>query len=252
MSIFVIGDTHLSLSPAVDKPMDVFGEAWKDHHEKIKRSWLEQVSAGDTVVIPGDISWGLRLDEALPDLEWLHDLPGKKVVLKGNHDLWWSGIGKLNSLFDDMFFLQNTCYDAGAAIIAGTRGWVCPGSDDFSEADRKIYDREVLRLGFSLEMARSTAEPSDTGGVKGEKETEKTQEIKAEEIIGFMHFPPTNDKKQPSDFTELFEKYGVKKVYYGHLHRKETFKRGITGNLNGVEYRLVSADRLGFELLKIR
>lgn len=229
MSIFVIGDTHLSLSPAVDKPMDVFGEAWKDHHEKIKRSWLKQVSDSDTVVIPGDISWGLKLDEALPDLEWLHDLPGKKVILKGNHDLWWSGIGKLNSLFDDMFFLQNTCYDAGEAVIAGTRGWVCPGSDDFSEADRKIYDREVLRLGFSLEMAEGT-----------------------KEIIGFMHFPPTNDKKQPSDFTGLFEKYGVKNVYYGHLHRKETFKRGITGNLNGVEYRLVSADKLGFELLKIR
>ena len=233
MSIFAIGDPHLSFSDKVDKPMDIFGEEWTDHGEKIKKSWLAKVSPGDTVVIAGDISWGLKLEEAMADLEWIDALPGRKVMLKGNHDLWWAGINKLNSLFDDMFFLQNTCYEADEAIICGTRGWVCPGSDEFTEADKKIYDRELLRLEFSLEAGRLAA---------GDEK----------EIIAFTHYPPTNDKKQPSGFTELFEKYGVKHAYYGHLHRKATFKRGITGNLNGVNYELISADKLMFDLLKIK
>jgi predicted phosphohydrolase len=230
MSIYAIGDPHLSFSPNVDKPMDIFGEEWKDHTEKIKKSWLSCVKDDDTVVIAGDISWGLKMDEAMADLEWIDALPGKKVMLKGNHDLWWASISRLNSLFDDMFFIQNTSYVCEDAVICGTRGWSCPGSDDFTEADRKIYDREVLRLGYSLESARQT-------GL---------------EIIAFTHFPPTNDKKQPSGFTRLYEQYGVRYAYYGHLHRKETFKRGITGNLNGVNYTLISADKLGFQLLKIR
>lgn len=233
MSIYAIGDPHLSFSEAVDKPMDVFGEEWKDHGEKIKASWLEKVGPDDTVVIAGDISWGLKFEEALPDLEWIDALTGKKVMLKGNHDLWWTGIGKLNALFEDMFFLQNTCYEAEDVIICGSRGWVCPGSDDFSEADRKIYDRELLRLEYSLKAGDSVRK-------------------EGQEIIAFTHYPPTNDKKHPSGFTELFEKYGVRRAYYGHLHRKEVFKKGITGNLNGVTYTLISADKLGFELLKVK
>lgn len=234
MSIFAIGDPHLSFSPEVDKPMDVFGNEWKDHGDKIKKSWLENVSKQDTVVIAGDISWGLKLDEAMPDLEWIDALPGRKVMLKGNHDLWWAGISKLNSLFDDMTFLQNSHFECEDVMICGTRGWICPGSDGFTDADRKIYDREVLRLGYSLESAAKAASDSE------------------KEIIAFTHFPPTNEKKQPSGFTQLMEQYGVKNAYYGHLHRKETYKRGITGNLNGVNYQLISADRLGFELLKIK
>ena len=230
MSIFAIGDPHLSFAPGVDKPMDVFGEEWKDHAEKIKKSWLASVGDEDTVVIAGDISWGLKMEEAMADLKWIDALPGKKIMLKGNHDLWWSGIGRLNSLFDDMVFIQNTCCKCEDVIICGTRGWMCPGSDDFSDDDRRIYDREVLRLGYSLEAA------SELDG----------------EIIGFTHYPPTNDKKQPSGFTRLYEQYGVKNAYYGHLHRKETYKRGITGNMNGVNYELISADKLGFSLLKIR
>ena len=234
MSIFAIGDPHLSFSPDVDKPMDVFGEEWKGHTEKIKESWTHEVSERDTVVVAGDISWGLKMEEAMPDLKWIDSMPGKKVMLKGNHDLWWAGIGKLNALFDDMTFLQNSYYQCEEAIICGSRGWVCPGSDGFTEADRKIYDREVLRLGYSLQAGKKAA--AETG----------------KEIIAFTHFPPTNEKKQPSGFTALMEEYGVKDAYYGHLHRKETFKRGITGNLNGVNYRLISADRLEFRLLKVR
>jgi predicted phosphohydrolase len=115
-------------------------------------------------------------------------------------------------------------------VICGTRGWSCPGSDDFTDDDRRIYDRELLRLEFSLEAGKAADK----------------------DIIAFTHFPPTNEKKQPSGFTGLYEKYGVRHAYYGHLHRKETYKRGITGNLNGVNYELISADRLGFSLLKIK
>lgn len=233
MGIYAIGDPHLSFAENVDKPMDVFGEEWKDHAEKIKESWMVQVGPEDTVVVAGDISWGLKFEEALPDLQWIHNLPGKKVMLKGNHDLWWQGIGKLNSLFDDMTFLQNTCVTLDDTIICGSRGWTCPGSDDFTEDDKRIYDREVLRLEFSLEAG---AKARDMG----------------QEIIAFTHYPPTNEKKQPSDFTRLFEKYGVKRAYYGHLHRENTYKRGITGNFNGVNYELISADKLGFKLKKIK
>lgn len=230
MSIFAIGDPHLSFAPGIDKPMDVFGDEWKDHAEKIKKSWQSCVGSEDTVVIAGDISWGLKMEEAMYDLEWIDALPGHKVMLKGNHDLWWASISRLNSLFDDMTFIQNTCYECEDAVICGTRGWSCPGSDDFTDDDRRIYDRELLRLEFSLEAGKAADK----------------------EIIAFTHFPPTNEKKQPSGFTGLYEKYGVRHAYYGHLHRKETYKRGITGNLNGVNYELISADRLGFSLLKIK
>lgn len=232
MSIFVIGDPHLSTSPLVDKPMDVFGSEWDDHPAALKEAWESVVMPEDTVIVAGDISWGLRFQEALPDLEWLDALPGKKVMIKGNHDLWWSGIGRLNGLFEDMYFLQNECYEAEGVFICGSRGWTCPGSDDFTEADRKIYDREILRLGYSLEAARSRG---------GEDAV----------IIGVTHYPPTNEKKQPSGFTDLFEKYGVKKAYYGHLHGRMNYKRGISGVLNGTCYKLISADAVGFMPQKI-
>ena len=231
MSLYVIGDPHLSFSPGVDKPMDVFGEEWEGHAEKIKAAWESLVAPEDTVIVAGDISWGLKLEEAMPDLEWIDALPGRKIMIKGNHDLWWAGIGKLNGLFDDITFLQNDSVPAEGAIVCGTRGWVCPGSDDFTEADRKIYDREVLRLGYSLADAR-----------KKDKDAE---------IIAVTHYPPTNEKKQPSGFTDLFEEYGVKQAFYGHLHGKGNYKRGITGMLNGVEYRLISADALDFVPVKI-
>ena len=232
MSIYIIGDPHLSFDPLVDKPMDVFGEEWKDHASRLEEAWRSLVMPEDTVIVAGDISWGLRLQEAMADLEWISALPGKKVMIKGNHDLWWAGIGKLNALFDDIHFLQNECYEAEGVYICGSRGWTCPGSDDFTVADRKIYDREVLRLGYSLEAARKA------GGDDAV-------------IIGVTNYPPTNEKKQPSGFTELFSRYGVRKAYYGHLHGKHNYKRGISGVLNGTEYRLISGDSVGFVPQKI-
>ncbi len=221
MSIYAIGDPHLSFDERLDKPMDIFGDAWDNHAERLKENWIREIKEDDTVILAGDISWGLTKDEAYADFEWLHQLPGMKVIIKGNHDLWWTGITRLNMLYDDMFFLQNTYYPAEGTAICGSRGWICPGYDGFTPQDEKIYRRELLRLEASLKMAR------DSG---------------IEDIIGVLHYPPTNDKLQKSGFTELFEKYGVRNVVYGHLHGKDAYRNGLNANLNGVRYQLVSLD----------
>ena len=224
MKLFAIGDLHLSFDERIEKPMDIFGSRWKNHYVKLEEHWRELVSEDDTVIIPGDISWGLRLDEALADLEWVNNLPGKKILTKGNHDLWWMGVGKLNRLHDDMFFLQNTSVETSPGVyVCGSRGWICPGTEEFGEHDEKIYKRELLRLEFSLKEAQKHNPPA---------------------IIAALHYPPTNDKMQGSGFTDLRERYGVKTCIYGHLHGKEAFKNGMQGVFNGVEYRLVSLDYL--------
>lgn len=230
MRTFIVGDLHLGNDPSIEKPMAVFGDAWKDHDKRIQEYWDQTVSPEDLVIIAGDISWALHLDEALADLVWIHERPGRKVLIKGNHDLWWTGITKLNLLYDDLYFLQNTCFDAGDFMICGSRGWICPGTEGFSEQDKKIYLRESLRLRASLEDARRKAD---------------------KEIIGVLHYPPTNDKMQSSAFTGLFEEYGVSRVYYGHLHGQDAFKKGLRGNLNGVSYELISLDYLGCTLKEI-
>ena len=224
MSIFAIADLHLSFSENVRKPMDVFGGEWVNHTEKLKRNWEETVSEKDTVIVAGDISWALKPDDATADLNWIRGLPGRKIFIKGNHDLWWPSTRKLNQLYDeDARFLQNNFFEADGAAICGSRGWICPWDDGFTEHDEKIYKREILRLSVSLESARSAG---------------------FTEIIGATHFPPAGDKQRTSGFTELFEAYGVKKVFYGHLHGEEWFKTGIRGTVNGVTYQLVSLDYL--------
>lgn len=222
MSIFAIGDVHLSLDDRIEKPMDVFGPRWKDHDKRLEENWKRVVGEEDLVIVCGDISWGLRLQEAMADLEFLDNLPGKKVLTKGNHDLWWSSVGKLNAISEGMFFLQNKAYmmEDGTAIC-GTRGWICPGTDGFDEHDRKIYEREILRLRFSLEDAKA----------KG-----------AKEIIASLHYPPSNDKFQESGFTQALEEYEVATCVYGHLHGRDAFSNGYKGLWNGVEYKLVSLD----------
>lgn len=226
MKIYAIGDVHLSLDSRIEKPMDVFGPKWANHAERLRENWIEDVRPEDVVIVCGDISWGLRLEEAMADLMFLNDLPGHKILTKGNHDLWWNSVSKLNAISEGMTFLQNTAYtvEAGAGrkiAIAGTRGWICPGTDGFDEHDRKIYERELIRLRFSLQDAKS----------KG-----------ADEIIAAIHYPPSNDKFQESGFTDLMEEFGVKTCVYGHLHGREAFKNGYKGVWNGVEYKLVSLD----------
>lgn len=231
MSIYAIGDLHLSMDPKIDKPMDIYGGIWVDHARKVKENCEKKITDNDTLIIAGDISWALKLPDAMADLEWISKLPGKKVCFKGNHDLWWSGIKKLNTLFDDITFMQNDVYMVEKIAICGTRGWICPGTDGFDASDEKIYKRELLRLEASLKAAIAAD---------------------AQEIIGVMHYSPTNDKKQLSGFTDLFEKYGVKEVVFGHLHGYDAERNKEPFNLNGVTYRLVSLDGIDADPVKLR
>lgn len=225
MKIFAIADTHLSFSPKVDKPMSIFGDGWENYESRLEEAWRARIGQNDVVIIPGDISWGLKFDEAVPDLEWIHQLPGRKVLLKGNHDLWWSKIGMLNTLYDDMFFLQNHCYPVEGTDIAicGTRGWKLPWNEDFGEHDEKIFRRELIRLEASL----------------------KDGSQQAGQLIAAMHYPPAEENNRHSQFTELLEKYGVKTCVYGHLHGAAAFGKGIKGRENGITYNLISLDYLG-------
>lgn len=156
MSIYAIGDLHLSFDDIVEKPMDIFGQSWINHTDNLSRKWIETVSEEDTIIIAGDVSWGLKMSEATADFQWIHCLPGKKIVIKGNHDLWWTSVNKLNRIHEDMVFLQNHCYilEDGVTAICGTRGWICPGTDGFTDHDNKIYERELIRLKMSLDEAK--------------------------------------------------------------------------------------------------
>lgn len=228
MAIYAIGDLHLSGHS--DKPMDIFGDHWIGHENKIKASWLKKVSENDAVLIPGDISWAMTLEKAMVDLEWIASLPGTKYLIRGNHDYWWKSITKLNLLFDSMNFIQNNSFIYMEYVICGARGWLCPNDYKFTDHDRKIYLREAHRLEMSLKSAKQ----------QGDKE-----------IIAMMHYPPTNEKLEPSLFTEIFEKYNVGHVIYGHLHDETSHNCGLQGTYNGVNYRLTSCDYLDFELERI-
>lgn len=228
MSIFAIADIHLSRTPGRSKPMDIFGSRWIDHEERIKKNWSEIVGEDDTVVVPGDISWGLKLEDAVYDLDWIDALPGKKILIKGNHDLWWSGIQKLNRMYDSITFLQYDSVTVEGVSICGSRGWITPDDEDFAAGDEKIYKRELLRLESSLKAAE------------------------CDEIIGFLHYPPVANAASFSGFQQLFEDYGVKEVYYGHIHGEEGFRKTIQGNYHGINYSLISADYLNCKPIKIR
>ncbi len=226
MAIYAISDFHFSFDPHIDKPMDIYGARWVNHAERLKQNWNEIITEKDTVIVPGDISWGLRPHEAFADLDWIKEnLPGRKLFFKGNHELWWQSVSKLAKRYNegDMIFLQNTFAEAEGYAVCGTRGWICPGFEEFGQDDEKIYKREILRLEMSLEAARKSG---------------------YEKIIGALHFPPTNDKKAASGFTELFEKYGVDVVVYGHLHGKDVWPKGLQGIYKDVNYKLVSLDYL--------
>ncbi len=229
MSIYAIADLHLSFS--AEKPMDIYGGQWINHTEKVKNNWEAVITEEDTIIIPGDTSWALQFDDAVVDLKWISELPGKKVLIKGNHDLWWNSISKLNALFPNMVFLQNSFYEAEGYAICGSRGWICPGDDDFTPHDEKIYKRELGRMRLSLESAAKAGY-----GAKAEE--------KKGDILTAIHYPPASDDLRQSGFTDLFEEYGVKKVIYGHLHEKDAYGNGLKGIKNKVEYILTSTDFL--------
>lgn len=226
MSVYAIGDLHLSGSQ--NKSMDIFGENWIGHWDKIQESWRLQVEDEDWVLIPGDISWAMYLEEALPDLMEIGLLPGKKVLLKGNHDYWWQSLNKINAVIPDgMMLLQNNSIDIGDAIICGTRGWSVPGSNEFLEQDRKIYLREAERLKLSITSADND-----------------------KERIVIMHYPPYNDKCEFNEFLDVLMEYDIKRVLFGHIHGKGLWNLK-EGNIFGIDFSCVSCDYLNFKLKKI-
>lgn len=227
MALYAISDLHLSFS--TDKPMSIFGDNWIGHENKIKKNWEEKVNESDTVLIGGDISWSMNADESREDLKWINALPGRKIIIKGNHDYWWSSITKLNLLYDGMNFIQNNYFNYNEWAICGTRGWMCPGSDKFAEKDKKIYDRELIRLRLSLEAAQKDG---------------------YEKFICMIHYPPTNEKFNSSGFIEIFNEFKVEKVIYGHLHGPALGKV-IQGIYDGVEYIMTSCDFINFDPVKI-
>lgn len=228
MGLYAISDLHLALSG--DKPMDVFGDKWYKHDEKIKNNWLELIGEDDTVLIAGDISWSMRMEEGMKELQWIHELPGKKYIIRGNHDYWWGSISKLNSLYDDMKFVQNNFFTYEEYAICGTRGWTCPGGEKFTEKDKKIYNRELIRLRLSIDAAKKSG---------------------YNKFICMIHYPPTNDKFEDSGFTEIFKEYEVEKVIYGHLHGP-SLSRVLNGYRDGIEYIITSCDYLNFKPIKIK
>lgn len=227
MALFAISDLHLALK--VDKPMDVFGAHWLNHHEKIKDNWINKITEKDTVLIAGDISWSMKADESKEDLDWINSLPGRKIIVKGNHDYWWSSIKKLNSMYANMSFVQNNFFTYEDYAICGTRGWTCPGSDKYTAHDEKIYLREQIRLRLSLEEAKKAGH---------------------NKFICMIHYPPTNEKFEESAFTEIFEEYKVEKVVYGHLHGP-ALGRVLNGTREGVQYIMTSCDFINFDPVRI-
>lgn len=234
MAIFTIADLHLSFNE--NKPMNIFGEKWQNHEEKIKQDWLKKVTEKDTVLLPGDFSWSMYLKDTKADFEYLDKLPGRKILLKGNHDYWWSTLNKMQKYveennFKNIDFLYNNSYEVEGNIIAGTRGWVQSNEQE----DKKMINRESIRLELSIK-----------DGIQ------KFGEDKP--IIICMHYPPyTNYNKQnliDSPFIEIMRKYNVKKCIYGHLHG-ESIKEAIQGNIKGIDTTLVSADGVNFKLIKI-
>lgn len=229
MRVFAIGDPHLSETR--HKPMDIFGPAWAGHRERFLTNWKRVVTGGDLVIVPGDVSWAMTLAEAAADLELIGGLPGRKVIIRGNHDYWWSAIGKVRAaLPTGMWAIQNDSVVIDGVAVAGTRGWTCPGSPEFTDEDQRIYEREVHRLALSLATISSAA--------RG--------------LIVALHFPPTNSRLQPSGFTRLIEALHQRPdaVVYGHLHGSEAVRDGVS-ELNGIRYHLVACDQVDFTPVQI-
>lgn len=231
MVVYGISDLHLSFSS--DKPMDVFGDHWKDHAGKMAEAWDRVVGDDDVVLCPGDLSWALRLDEARADLAWIGARKGKlKVLGRGNHDYWWSAIGKVRkALPESCVALQNDAIDLGDVVVAGSRCWAAPGGLDFSEADQKIYERELVRLRLSLEAGRKLAG--------------------SRPLIASIHYPPFGADGRPTGFSELLEEHGVSLCVYGHLHGRHAHRTAVVGEVRGVRYQLIACDFLGFEPIKV-
>lgn len=230
MRLFAIGDLHLP--GGQEKPMDVFGGHWEGHFNRISAAWRERVTDEDTVLIPGDISWAMQLSDAVPDLAAIGALPGRKILIKGNHDYWWGGIGQVRRVLPaGMQAIQHDAVDVGCAVITGTRGWSYPTEEaPLTPEDTRICNRELIRLELALQSAAKAA--------------------KGRPIVVMLHFPPLYQQDRDTPFTHLLEQYPVHTVVYGHLHGAG-IRAGFTGASGGIRYLLTSCDSLGFAPVEV-
>ncbi len=222
MRVLAIADPHLSSRKP--KPMDIFGPGWQGHPDRFFSGWRERVAESDLVLVPGDISWALKLEDALPDLRDINELPGRKVLLRGNHDYWWPSISQLRrQLPEGMHAIQNDAIRVGEYRIAGSRGWLCPGAHGFTDADQKIYARELQRLRLSLEAARRLGDGP---------------------LLVMLHFPPTNALGERSAVIDLLSEYNPTAVVYGHVHGEAADSEPAASF--GLPLHFVAADALEF------
>ena len=240
MSLFAISDLHLSIGEEINKPMEVFGARWNGYVKKLEKNWRAVVTDNDDVVVAGDISWALKLDQALPDLKFIDSLPGTKYIGKGNHDFWWSTASKMHKLFEEndiktIKILYNNAYRLPSFIICGTRGWFTDklhqnvvGEVDYD----KIVNRELLRLKLSLDEAKKLQ--SDCPEL---------------EILVFLHFPPVHGDFSCPEIVELLKEYGIKRCFYGHIHGAYNLPRSFVHE--GIQMIMTSADHLNFAALPI-
>ena len=221
MKLFAIADLHLPLG--VNKPMDIFG-GWDNYVERIEKNWKKLVDENDTVVIGGDISWGSSLSESIPDFDFINRLPGKKIILKGNHDYWWGTANKINEFlkenkFDTINILHNNCYSDGNIAICGTRGWIYDGT---GEKDLKVIAREASRLETSIKQAVDNS-------------------LKP---IVFLHYPPAYADFVCDEIVSVLKKYDINNVYYGHIHGKGIYN--VVSEYDDIKLKLIAADGVEF------
>ena len=222
MALYAIGDLHLCLG--APKPMDIFGGAWVGYMDKLKEK-MSVIQPEDTTVLLGDLSWALDLDNAKEDFAWINEIPGRKIILKGNHDYWWNTVTKFNKFcaengFSDMHILNNNHFEYDGVAICGTRGWFYE-EERSGEHDEKVFKRELLRLETSLQSAGALPK------------------------CVFLHYPPRYKGYECKEILELLKKYEVRRCFYGHLHGA-SHGLAIEGQWDGVEFRLLAADYLNF------
>lgn len=227
MSLYAIGDLHLCLG--APKPMDVFGGAWVGYMDKLKKG-MGRITPEDTTVLLGDLSWALDLQNACADFSWINEIPGRKIILKGNHDYWWSTASKFYAFckqngFSDMWILNNNHFEYNGFAICGTRGWFFEENKS-AEHDEKVFKRELIRLETSLKAAGTLPK------------------------LVFLHYPPQYKGYQCNEILALLKAYDVRQCYFGHLHGA-SHGLAMEGLWDGIEYKLLSADKLDFQPYKI-
>lgn len=244
MALFAISDLHLAFG--VEKPMDIFGYRWQGYMERIEEEWFKTVTAQDTVLIPGDISWAIDFDQLKKDIRFIEGLPGKKIISKGNHDYWWETMSKLNKYLKELdlktiSFLYNNCFETNGWIVCGTRGWRAPSEDGFTAEDQKIHARELIRFEISLQEGVKQKEKRDSNTTDS-----SVADSSSNGLIAMLHYPPLDVLGKDFGFFEMMQKYGVKKCIYGHMHG-DSCSRAFEGELDGMELKLVSGDHLLFK-----